>query len=197
MEMQQVRYILALCKERNFTRAARSCGVSQPSLSNAIRKLEQELGGQLFHRSHATCDLSALGQEVRPHLARLDQCARDARDQAARFLAAPQTSRAALHQARPIDSPEQHDKAIPSRAPAPGAFATQGAVMRAHHIVAVVAVILLGLTVKLFFFAASTAVANPHVIDSTGVDVSRLQRNARDLPVQKVDDMSFVFSGNE
>jgi DNA-binding transcriptional LysR family regulator len=36
-----------LCSERNFTKAARRCGVSQPSLSNGIKALESELGGQL------------------------------------------------------------------------------------------------------------------------------------------------------
>src|SRR5262245_31012171 len=36
MQMHQIRYFLALCEERNFTRAARRCGVSQPSLTNAI-----------------------------------------------------------------------------------------------------------------------------------------------------------------
>ncbi len=38
MELHQVRSFLALCKEKNFTRAAKHCGVSQPSLSNAIRR---------------------------------------------------------------------------------------------------------------------------------------------------------------
>jgi hypothetical protein len=47
MEMHQIRYFLALCEERGFTRAARQCGISQPSLTNAIIRLEQELGGAL------------------------------------------------------------------------------------------------------------------------------------------------------
>jgi Bacterial regulatory helix-turn-helix protein, lysR family len=38
MQMQQVHYFLALCEELNFTRAARRCGVSQPSLSNSSRR---------------------------------------------------------------------------------------------------------------------------------------------------------------
>src|SRR5262249_6601752 len=50
MQMQQIRYFLALCEERSFTRAAKRCGVSQPSLTNAIIRLEQELGGALFQR---------------------------------------------------------------------------------------------------------------------------------------------------
>jgi LysR family hydrogen peroxide-inducible transcriptional activator len=94
MELHQVRYFLALCKEKNFTRAAKRCGVSQPSLSNAIKRLEQELGGQLFHRDRVNCALSELGRVVRPHLAKLDQCASDARTQAERFLTA--------HRPRPL-----------------------------------------------------------------------------------------------
>ena len=50
MEMQQIRYLLAVADLRNFTRAAERCHVAQPSLSQQIKKLEQALGGPLFHR---------------------------------------------------------------------------------------------------------------------------------------------------
>ena len=60
METNQVRYFLALCEEKNFTRAAKRCGVSQPSVSNAIRRLEEELGGDLFHRTKNGAKLSPL-----------------------------------------------------------------------------------------------------------------------------------------
>ena len=66
MEISQVRYFVALCRELNFTRAARQCGVSQPSLSNGIKALERELGGPLFERSPMA--LTPLGKCVRPHL---------------------------------------------------------------------------------------------------------------------------------
>jgi DNA-binding transcriptional LysR family regulator len=85
MELAQIRYFLALCKEKSFSRAAKHCGVSQPSLSNAIKRLEQELGGPLFHRSRLNFRLTELGQAMRPHLAKLDQCIRDAHRQAARL----------------------------------------------------------------------------------------------------------------
>ena len=85
MELDQVRYFLALCKEKNFSRAARRCGVSQPSLSNAIKKLEYEFGGPLFHRSVTETTLSDFGLMLRPHLAKLEQHARDVYEQAKRF----------------------------------------------------------------------------------------------------------------
>ena len=48
MEMNQIRYFLAVCEHRNFTHAARASHVSQPSLTAAIKKLEEEMGGALF-----------------------------------------------------------------------------------------------------------------------------------------------------
>jgi hypothetical protein len=68
--MNQVRYFLALCKEKNFTRAAGRCGVSQPSLTTAIKKLERELGGPLFDRGRGS-ELTELGILVRPFLERI------------------------------------------------------------------------------------------------------------------------------
>jgi DNA-binding transcriptional LysR family regulator len=68
MEMHQVRYFLAVAKELNFSRAARSCEVSQPTLSRAIKSLEGELGGDLFRREGRNTHLSELGRMVRPHL---------------------------------------------------------------------------------------------------------------------------------
>src|SRR6266508_3925158 len=67
MEMHQIRYFLALCEELNFTRAARRCGVSQPSLTTAISVLERELGGALFDRKPSIA-LTGLGRVVRPYL---------------------------------------------------------------------------------------------------------------------------------
>jgi DNA-binding transcriptional ArsR family regulator len=68
MEMHQVRYFLAVADELNFSRAARRCDVSQPTLSRAIKSLEAELGGDLFRREGKNTHLSELGQMVRPHL---------------------------------------------------------------------------------------------------------------------------------
>lgn len=85
MEMQQVRYFLALCDERNFTRAAERCGVSQPSLSRAIKDLENELGAPLFERSRDTTRPSRLGELIRPHLAEIDRSVARAQRAAAGF----------------------------------------------------------------------------------------------------------------
>ena len=71
MEMSQVRYFLAVAGELNFTKAAEKSNVSQPSLTRAIKLLEAELGGPLFHRERANTHLSELGRMVRPHLQQL------------------------------------------------------------------------------------------------------------------------------
>jgi DNA-binding transcriptional LysR family regulator len=65
MELRHIRYFMALSEELHFTRAAGRCGVSQPSLSIAIRKLETELGGLLVRRE-PRLQLSDLGRAVRP-----------------------------------------------------------------------------------------------------------------------------------
>jgi DNA-binding transcriptional LysR family regulator len=87
MEMQQVVYFRALCEELNFTRAARRCNVSQPSLTRSIRLLEEEFGGALFHRERNHTHLSELGQIVKPHLDQIldeaeaaSRCARGLKD---------------------------------------------------------------------------------------------------------------------
>ena len=48
MEMQQVRYFVAVAETLNFTRAAEQCNVTQPALTRAIKQLEYELGGDLI-----------------------------------------------------------------------------------------------------------------------------------------------------
>lgn len=50
MELQQLRYFVALARTGNFTRAAEECHVTQPSLSQQIRKLEEELELPLLQR---------------------------------------------------------------------------------------------------------------------------------------------------
>ena len=81
MQMHQIRYFLALCEERNFTRAAKRCGVSQPSLTNAIIALEQELGGAVFQRKPLV-SLTVLGDAVHPYFDRIAQNVDHAREAA-------------------------------------------------------------------------------------------------------------------
>ncbi|MCC6780439.1 MAG: LysR family transcriptional regulator [Hyphomicrobiales bacterium] len=78
MQMHQIRYFLALCEERNFTRAAHRHGISQPSLTNAINALERELGGRLFRRKPLIA-LTELGETVAPFLVRIAENAERAR----------------------------------------------------------------------------------------------------------------------
>jgi len=68
MELYQIRYFVALCDTLNFARAAERCNVSQPSLTRAVQKLEQELGGSLIHRECRPTRLTELGELVRPML---------------------------------------------------------------------------------------------------------------------------------
>jgi len=85
MEMNQIRYFLAVCEHRNFTHAARACNVSQPSLTTAIKKLEDELGGPLFLRDRAGCQLTPLGKLMRPRLETVQQETQDAKAEAVRY----------------------------------------------------------------------------------------------------------------
>jgi DNA-binding transcriptional LysR family regulator len=79
MEMHQIRYFLAVARELNFTHAAEACHVSQPSLSQAIRKLEEELGGALFRRERNHTHLTDLGHKMVPLLTRCYESALAAR----------------------------------------------------------------------------------------------------------------------
>jgi DNA-binding transcriptional LysR family regulator len=79
MEMHQVRYFLAVARELNFTRAADECDVTQPSLTRAIQKLEDELGGPLFRRERSRTHLTDLGRLMLPHLERTYEAAEAAK----------------------------------------------------------------------------------------------------------------------
>jgi DNA-binding transcriptional LysR family regulator len=80
MEMHQIRYFLTVAKTLNFTQAAEICHVAQPSLSQAIKKLEDELGGPLFRRERANTHLTDLGHKVVPLLSRCYESALAARE---------------------------------------------------------------------------------------------------------------------
>lgn len=61
MEMHQLRYVVAVARTGNFSRAAEQCHVSQPSLSQQIQKLEEELGERLFDRLKREAKLTSHG----------------------------------------------------------------------------------------------------------------------------------------
>jgi LysR family transcriptional regulator, hydrogen peroxide-inducible genes activator len=86
LEIQQARYFTALCDVLNFTRAAERCNVTQPSLTRAIRLLEDELGGPLFNRERNNTHLTELGRLVEPHVRELVAQAQSARSRASAFL---------------------------------------------------------------------------------------------------------------
>lgn len=94
MEMHEVRYFLAACETMNFHRAAFACNVTQPALTRAIKKLEIELGGPLFHRDHSGAHLTDFGRLMRPHLEEVLGRTKNAHQVARSFLkleAAPLT----------------------------------------------------------------------------------------------------------
>ena len=85
MEMHQVRYFLSLAEELNFSRGAAKCNVSQPAFSRAIKALEEEFGGLLFHREGRFTHLSELGQMVKPHLDHVFRASKEAKERAKDF----------------------------------------------------------------------------------------------------------------
>lgn len=64
MTLTELRYIVALARERHFGRAAESCFVSQPTLSVAVRKLEDELGLELFERRSNEVAVTGAGEAI-------------------------------------------------------------------------------------------------------------------------------------
>ncbi len=76
MTLTELRYIVAVSRERHFGRAAEACFVSQPTLSVAIKKLEEELEVKLFERGTAEVSVTPLGEAiVRQAQAVLEQAA--------------------------------------------------------------------------------------------------------------------------
>ena len=64
MTLTELRYIVAVARERHFGRAAEACFVSQPTLSVAIKKLEEELDVKLFERGSNEVSVTPLGEEI-------------------------------------------------------------------------------------------------------------------------------------
>jgi len=88
MEMHQVRYFLSACETLNFTRAAETCDVAVPTLTRAIKKLENTLGGQLFRRERHLTHLTDLGRLMQGHLTQMQTASEAARREAERHAIA-------------------------------------------------------------------------------------------------------------
>lgn len=71
MELHQIQYFIAVAETGGFSRAARRCRVTQPSLSQAIMKLETELGHRLFDRVGRSVKLTAVGTALLPRAQRV------------------------------------------------------------------------------------------------------------------------------
>jgi LysR family hydrogen peroxide-inducible transcriptional activator len=80
MELHQLRYFLAVARTKNFSRAAEQCHVAQPSLSQQIMKLEDELGEKLFERTKREVALAPAGDLLKAHAERVLLEVESARD---------------------------------------------------------------------------------------------------------------------
>ncbi len=87
MNLQELRYLVAVAEHRHFGRAAEACNVSQPTLSSQIRKLEDELGVTLIERTNKRVEMTAVGSRILIHAqralaeaAQMEDVARAARD---------------------------------------------------------------------------------------------------------------------
>jgi LysR family transcriptional regulator, hydrogen peroxide-inducible genes activator len=76
MTLTELRYIVAVARERHFGRAAQACFVSQPTLSVGIKKIEEELGISIFERGSGEITLTPVGEQIVSQAARtLDEAA--------------------------------------------------------------------------------------------------------------------------
>ena len=71
MVLRQLEYLVALAREKHFGRAADACHVSQPTLSAAIRLLEDDLGAPIVERGHRYVGLTPQGQVALEHAHRI------------------------------------------------------------------------------------------------------------------------------
>jgi LysR family hydrogen peroxide-inducible transcriptional activator len=71
MTLTELRYVVAVARERHFGRAAEACFVSQPTLSVGIKKLEEELGIAIFERGSSEVTLTPVGEQIVAQAARI------------------------------------------------------------------------------------------------------------------------------
>ena len=81
MTLTELRYVVAVAREKHFGRAAEACFVSQPTLSVSIKKLEEELDVRIFERGASEVSVTPIGDEiVRQAQAVIEQAAADQGD---------------------------------------------------------------------------------------------------------------------
>ena len=64
MTLQQLKYIISIDRHRNFARAAAESGITQPTLSSLLQKLESELDVRIFDRSNKNVSPTAIGAKI-------------------------------------------------------------------------------------------------------------------------------------
>ena len=132
-----------------------------------------DIGGPLFHRDRKNIELTELGRVVKPYLKQVNECASEAKRKAGKLLAM---------------------RSVKSSQPR-----AMGVFMRAHHIITVVAILVIGLGSKQFLFPPKQANADINAVPSASVNVLQMHRNAdtKSLPVQKINDKTFIFTDEE
>lgn len=68
MKLRQVQFVVAVFRAESFSQAADQCNATQPTLSNAVSQLEEELGGKLFSRTTRKVDVTPFGRHIMPYL---------------------------------------------------------------------------------------------------------------------------------
>ncbi len=89
MTLNQIRFAAAVAQTGSFTVAATECSVTQPSLSNAVAQLEDELGQKLFVRTTRKVGLTAFGKQLLPDLIRVLDAQKEVEDKAKAYLSPP------------------------------------------------------------------------------------------------------------
>lgn len=92
VKTHQISYFIALSEEQSFTRAAKRCGVAQPSLTRAIQELENELGGQLFERNRSNVSLTRFGLHVKPDFVHIERILSEIARKATEFKTNPEAN---------------------------------------------------------------------------------------------------------
>ena len=113
MTLTELKYIVAVARERHFGRAAEACFVSQPTLSVAIKKLEEELDVKLFERGSTEVSVTPLGEDIVRQAQSVIEQAAAIKEIAKRGKDPGQRPAACRH--------HLHDRAVPAARPgAPG-----------------------------------------------------------------------------